>query len=39
MTCTHAVAINASAYERVLDEIPGDGDEFDAFDRRYAAVD
>lgn len=39
MTCTHAVAINASAYDRFLDEIPADGEAFDDFIAKYAAVD
>ena len=40
VTCTHAIAVNQSAYDRFLDDVPG-GDEpaFEEWMRRYGAVD
>lgn len=40
MTCTHAVAFNHTAYDRFLEEVPGEeGPEFETFRAEYLAVD
>ena len=40
MTCTHAVAFNATVYDRILDAIPADlGPEMDAFMQAHFAID
>lgn len=40
MTCTHAIAINHTAYDRLLNEVPAEeGPEFDSFLAEYAAID
>ena len=37
--CTHAVAVNRTAYERILKEVPPEGTEFDDWLAEYIAID
>lgn len=39
LTCTHAVAVNRTAYERILEEVPPEGAEFDDWLTEYIAID
>jgi hypothetical protein len=40
ITCTHAIAINHTAYDRFLEEVPSEeGDDFDGFIDQHLAVD
>lgn len=38
-TTTHALAINHTAYDRILADVPGDRDEIGGFIERYVAID
>ena len=39
LQCTHAVAVHHTAYERILEEVPPDGAEFDDWLAEYIAID
>jgi hypothetical protein len=39
VTCTHAVAVHRRAYDRILADIPADGEEFDNWFREQLACD